>query len=330
MRRCNNLHDSATAARGPREHPAYDRDVRHNPSTVVVLAGQPGAGLLTAVSRPANVTLVRPEVPAAPADADGSTDEGLEAASSALRRAARISSPYVLVAADPLAAVAAQWQAMWDLTQAPHGTEAFELRAGEALAAWRANQFELPDYYLVLAGEQSPGGGPPGDQEQPPGFYLGPLRALRPHRVAVVVASEPAEQAAGIVSALGSLRHGRWWPPLPDVIDAARRFYPGSLSASPDGATVPLLRLRGPLPFSGISRQAPSRGGLECQTPSASWVCGASRGAARPVTGALAGPLSCRGTALPGHRLPGHRLPGHRLPGHRLPGAMLPGAQLPR
>src|SRR5882724_7513315 len=168
MRRCNNLHDSATAARGPQQHPAYDRDVRHNPSTVVVLAGQPGAGLLTAVSRPANVTLVRPEVPAAPADADGSTDEGLEAASSALRRAARISSPYVLVAADPLAAVAAQWQAMWDLTQAPHGTESFELRAGEALAAWRANQFELPDYYLVLAGEQSPGGPPPGGQEQPP------------------------------------------------------------------------------------------------------------------------------------------------------------------
>lgn len=220
--------------------------MRHNPSTVVVLTGQPGASLLTAVSRPANVTLVRPEVPAGrPAGADGSTDEGIEAASAALRRAARISSPYVLVAADPLAAVAAQWQAMWELTQAPHGTEAFELRAGEALAAWRANQFELPDYYLVLAREQQPGGPPPGGQEQPPDFYLGPLRALRPHRVAVVVASEPAEQAAGVVSALGSLRHGRWWPPLPDVIDAARRFYPGSLSASPDGATVPLLRLRG-------------------------------------------------------------------------------------
>jgi hypothetical protein len=225
--------------------------VRHNPATVVVLAGQPGDGLLTAVSRPANVILVRPEAPASPGSADGIAGDGIAVAAAALRRAARISSPYVLVAADPLAAMAAQWQAMWELTQAPRGTEAFELRAGEALAAWRAGQFELPDYYLVLAGEQPGGartggartGGPqPGGEEQPPDFYLGPLRALRPHRVAVVAASEPAEQAAGIVTALGSLRHGRWWPPLPDVIDAARRFYPGSLSATPDGPAVPLLR----------------------------------------------------------------------------------------
>lgn len=230
--------------------------MRHNPSTVVVLAGQPGDGLLTAVSRPANVILVRPEAPASPGGSDGISVDGIAVAAAALRRAARVSSPYVLVAADPLAAVAAQWQAMWELTQAPRGTEAFELRAGEALAAWRASEFELPDYYLVLAGEQPsgarpagarpagarPGGSQPGGQEQPPDFYLGPLRALRPHRVAVVAASEPAEQAAGIVTALGSLRHGRWWPPLPDVIDAARRFYPGSLSPTPDGPAVPLLR----------------------------------------------------------------------------------------
>jgi hypothetical protein len=212
---------------------------------VVVLAGQPGDVLLTAVSRPANVILVRPEAPASPGSADGIAGDGIAVAAAALRRAARISSPYVLVAADPLAAMAAQWQAMWELTQAPRGTEAFEVRAGEALAAWRAGQFELPDYYLVLAREQPgaarTGGAQPGGQEQPPDFFLGPLRALRPHRVAVVAAKEPAEQAAGIVSALGSLRHGRWWPPLHDVIDAARRFYPGSLSATPDGPAVPLL-----------------------------------------------------------------------------------------
>jgi hypothetical protein len=225
--------------------------VRHNPSTVVVLAGPAGDDLLTAVSRPANVTLVRPEATASPGIAEEIPGDGIAAAAAALRRAARISSPYVLVAADPLAAVAAQWQAMWELTQAPRGTEAFELRAGEALAAWRASQFELPDYYLVLAREQpggarpggaQPGGTRPGGQEPPPDVHLGPLRALRPHRVAVVAASEPAEQAAGVVTALGSLRHGRWWPPLPDVIDAARRFYPGSLSATPDGPAVPLLR----------------------------------------------------------------------------------------
>jgi hypothetical protein len=214
--------------------------VRHNPSTVVVLAGQPSAGLLTAVSRPANVTLVLPQAPAGPEGAG--TGEAIEAAASALRRAARASSPYVLVAADPLASVAAQWQAMWELAQAPRGTEAFELRAGEALAAWGAKQFELPDYYLLVAREQPPGSPQPGGPQPPPDFYLGPLRALRPHRVAVVAASEPAEQAAGVMTALGSLRHGRWWPPLPDVIDAARRFYPGSLAASPDGPAVPLLR----------------------------------------------------------------------------------------
>jgi hypothetical protein len=211
-----------------RRHPDYDQVVRHNPSTVVVLAGPASDGLLSAVSRSMNVVLVRPE-PAAEGD------EGTEAAAATLRRAAGISSPYVLVAADPLMAVAAEWQAMWEVAQTPRGSDAFELRAAEALAAWRAQRFELPDYYLVLAREQAPSAEPPAD------FYLGPLRSLRPHRVAVVAASEPAEQAAGVLTALGSLRHGRWWPPLPEVVDAARRFYPGSLALSPNGPSVPLL-----------------------------------------------------------------------------------------
>jgi len=186
--------------------------VRRNPATVVVLAGQASEGLLAVVGRSMNVSLVRPEEPG----------DGLEAAAGALRRAAGISSPYVLVAADPLAAVAAEWRAMWEISREPRGSEAFELRAAEALAAWRAGQFELPDYYLVLAGTG----------EERPDFYLGPLRSVRPHRVAVVAAAEPAEQAAGLLSALGALRHGRWWPPLEEVIDAARRFYPGALAES--------------------------------------------------------------------------------------------------
>ncbi|HTU72958.1 MAG TPA: hypothetical protein VMG38_05510 [Trebonia sp.] len=183
--------------------------MRHNPSTVVVLAGHPGAGLLSVIGRLMNVVVVRP----------GDNED----AASTLRRAAGISSPYVLVAAE--------WQSMWQITDAPRGTEAFELRAGEVLASWRAGQLELPDYYLVLA-EQSP---------PRPDFYLGPLRALRPHRVAVVTASETSEQATGVLTALGSLRHGRWWPPLPEVIDSARGFYPGSLAETPEGASVPLL-----------------------------------------------------------------------------------------
>jgi hypothetical protein len=200
--------------------------VRHNPSTVVVLAGHASAGLLGVVSRFMNVSLVRP----------GDNED----AASTLRRAAGISSPYVLVAADPLAAVAAEWRSMWEISGAPRGSEEFDLRAGEVLASWRAGQFELPDYYLVLA-QQAPAAAVPPSTGPQPDFYTGPLRALRPHRVAVVAASETAEQAAGILTTLGSLRHGRWWPPLPDVIGSARGFYPGSLAETPEGTSVPLL-----------------------------------------------------------------------------------------
>jgi hypothetical protein len=204
--------------------------MRHNPSTVVVLAGQAPDAMLAAVGRSMNVSLVRPE-----ASGPGSGSGALEAAAGALRRAAGISSPYVLVAADPLAAVAAEWRAMWEVSAGPRGGEAFELRAAEALASWRANRFELPDYYLILApaGPRQQGSQATGpSQEQRPDFYLGPLRSVRPHRVAVVAATEPAEQAAEVLAALGSLRHGRWWPSLEDVIDAARRFYPGALAES--------------------------------------------------------------------------------------------------
>ena len=201
--------------------------MRRNPATVVVLAGHAAEGLLDAVGRSMNVSLVRPE---APGPGNGAADE-LEAAAGALRRAAGISSPYVLVAADPLAAVAAEWQAMWEVPAGPRGGEAFELRAAQTLAAWRASRFELPDYYLVLApADPRQATGPA--QQQRPDFYLGPLRSVRPHRVAVVAAAEPAEQAAEVLAALGSLRHGRWWPSLDDVIDAARRFYPGALDES--------------------------------------------------------------------------------------------------
>jgi len=194
---------------------------------VVVLTGHASDGLLAAIGRSMNVVLVRPEDSA----------DGLDAAAGALRRAAGISSPYVLVAADPLAAVAAEWRAMWEIPRQAAGSEAFELRAAEALAAWRAGQFELPDYYLVLAEAVQAA---PGD-EQPPDFYLGPLRSVRPHRVAVAAAAEPAEQAAELLTVLGSLRHGRWWPSLDEIFRTAREFYPGSLSESPGAGRARLL-----------------------------------------------------------------------------------------
>jgi hypothetical protein len=91
--------------------------------------------------------------------------------------------------------------------------------------------------YLVLAEETAPG--TPGEQR--PDFYLGPLRSVRPHRVAVVAAAEPAGQAAGVLSALGSLRHGRWWPSFEEIIGTARGFYPGALAGSPDAGQSRLL-----------------------------------------------------------------------------------------
>jgi hypothetical protein len=194
---------------------------------VVVLAGDPPDAVLAAVGRSLNVVLVRPDEAA----------DGVDAAAAALRRAAGISATYVLVAADPLAAVAAEWRAMWEITSEPRGSDGFELRAAEALGGWRAGRFELPDYYVVLAEENTAAaGGPPGPggQAEPrPDFYLGPLRSVRPHRVAVVAAGEPAAVAAGLLNSLGSLRHGPWWPSLADVIAVARGFYPGSLAESP-------------------------------------------------------------------------------------------------
>jgi hypothetical protein len=216
--------------------------MRRNPGTVVVLAGPAPAQVLAAVDRSMNVTLVRPEDPG-----DAGSSDALEAAARGLQRAGRVSSPYALVPADPLAAVAASWRAMWDVSS-PQGPAGFEADAARALAAWRAGQFELPDYYLVLAAEPPAEAGPraasnagtPADISPAPDFYLGPLRSARPHRVAVVAAAEPAQQAAGVLHELGSLRHGPWWPGLDELLDMARRFYPDSLAGGPAALASPI------------------------------------------------------------------------------------------
>ena len=195
--------------------------MRRNASTVVVLPGPAPAEVLAAVGRSMNVALIRPKDPV-----DDDID-GLEAAAGALQQAGRSTSAYALVPADPLAAVAASWQAMWDVSR-PEGPVGFEQEAAKALAAWRAGRFELPDYYLVLAAGPEAG-------DQGPDFYLGPLRSARPHRVAFVAATEPAQQAVGVLQALGSLRHGPWWPGLDEVIEVARTFYPDRLAESAAG-----------------------------------------------------------------------------------------------
>ena len=187
--------------------------MRRNASTVVVLAGPAPGEVLAALGRSMNVALVRP------AEGAEGAEGAAAAAAEALQRAGRATSPYALVPADPLAAVAASWREMWDVSR-QEGSVAFEQEAVKALAAWRAGRFELPDYYLVLAREDTEG----------PDFYLGPLRSARPHRVVLVPEQEPGRQAAGVLHALGSLRHGPWWPGLDEVIEVARRFYPDSLA----------------------------------------------------------------------------------------------------
>lgn len=209
----------------------------------MVLAGRPSEQVLAAVGRSLNVVLVRPE-PSSGADA-----AGIEAAASALRRAAGISAAYVLVAADPLGAAAEAWQAMWSISaearrspEAQRSPEArrsdeFEIRAAEALAAWRAKRFELPDYYLVLAEETTPGE----DAVARADFYLGPLRSVRPNRVSVAAGATPEAQADALLGELGSLRHGPWWPSLDEVFGTARGFYPGSLTESTGAGQASIL-----------------------------------------------------------------------------------------
>ena len=237
---------------------------------MVSVVGEVPDALLAELARSPNVAVVRP--PEAP---EGDGDDDLEVAVLALRQATGKPSSYVLLPADPLAGVAAQWRAMWDLSHGPQGSAGFEARAADAVAAWRAGRFELPDYYLVIVptgaggpggsagtapGGTAPGGTAPGaggaaaaarragpaggrggaDEGAGPDLYLGPLRAVRPRRVAVVLAPPEERQgparalwAAPVLDALRGLRHGPWWPPLDELIDTARRFYPGGLAGQP-------------------------------------------------------------------------------------------------
>ena len=202
--------------------------VRRESSTVVVLVGAVAEPLLAGLARSSNVSLVRPP--------DDEKDP-LTAASLALGQAARRASPYVLVPADPLAGVAAEWAAMWDLTAGPGHAAAFEERAAAAVAAWRAGRFELPDYYVAVTRAVRPGPGAdpvaspegglsPGDGT---GMYLGPLRAARPRRIEAVVTTADDEGTDRVLQALRTLRHGPWWPPPDELLDQARHFFAGSL-----------------------------------------------------------------------------------------------------
>ncbi len=149
---------------------------------MVVLVGAVAEPLLAGLARSSNVSLVRPPE---------EEKDPLTAAALALGQAAGRASPYVVVPADPLAGVAAEWAAMWDLTAGPGHAAAFEERAAAAVAAWRAGRFELPDYYVALTPGGRPGGrsGPgcrPG-QAAAPACTWGRSGPPGPRRVGAVV-----------------------------------------------------------------------------------------------------------------------------------------------
>lgn len=201
--------------------------MRRDSSTVVVLVGEVGEGLLAELSQSPNVSVARAAAPPAKNGQPNAKDPAAarpawETGALALREAGRRQYPYVIVPEDPLADVATAWRTMWDVASGPGGAAGFEQHAAEVLAAWRDKRFELPDYYLVVATAQPDGTGPD--------FYLGPLRAARPRRVAVAALADSPGQTIRVLDALRSLEHGPWWPPLDGLIEAARSFYAGGLA----------------------------------------------------------------------------------------------------
>jgi hypothetical protein len=201
--------------------------MRRESSTVVALVGEVAGDLLGGLGRSPNVTVAHaPAATAAPGGEGANHGQpvrpGWEAGALAMREAARRRSMYVIVPDDPLAAVAASWRQMWDLSAWPPGSAGFEASAADTLGAWRDKRFELPDYYLVIAPAHAAAAGPD--------LYLGPLRAARPHRVTVAAIAGSPAPAAGLLDALRMLEHGPWWPPLDVLLDAARRFYAGGLA----------------------------------------------------------------------------------------------------
>jgi hypothetical protein len=200
--------------------------VRRDSTTIVVLTGQTGEGLLAQVGRSLNISVARVPGAGAAGEATAAGVPAWEMTAAALRSAAGRGSGYVLVPADPLADVAYAWQAMWQAGAAPEAAAAFEQRAAEALAAWRVQRFELPDYYLVVADSANAAG---------PDWYLGPLRAARPRRVALAIADgqDGSSLAAPVLDTLRGLEHGPWWPPLDELIEGARQFYAGQATVWP-------------------------------------------------------------------------------------------------
>lgn len=147
------------------------------------------------------------------------TDDGpLERAVGAWSEVMRTHRPYVVHDADPLAAVADAWVALYDGAGVRGDVEV----AAEAVrAAWRHRQVDLPDYYLVV----DPDGMPTTRRH----WYLGVLLEAAPHRVRPVDRS-----ATKMLAAIGQLPAGRWWPDLDRLLDDLMDVVPDRFGLATD------------------------------------------------------------------------------------------------
>jgi hypothetical protein len=178
-------------------------------TTVVALVGADATDRTRDAGGLGNVLAVVPE--------DG---DALDRAVAAWSGATSSSRTYVVHDADPLAAVARQWVALYDGT-GQRG--ALEAAVAAVTARWRARSVELPDYYLVLDAEDMPA--------TLRHWFLGVLRDAAPSRVVPVQAT-----TAAVDRALRRLPAGRWWPDLPDLLAGIDRVAPDAVdtTSTPD------------------------------------------------------------------------------------------------
>jgi hypothetical protein len=134
----------------------------------------------------------------------------VEDAEAAWRLAAGTSVPYLVHDADPLAAVAEAWVRRFD-ESGPAGE--LEVAVADVVGRWRSRIVGLPDYYLVLDGDELP----PTRRH----WYLGFLHGAAPARVLPASGS-----GAALADVLSRLPTGRWWPDVDRLLDGVGSVVP--------------------------------------------------------------------------------------------------------
>jgi hypothetical protein len=173
--------------------------MQRSSATVVCVIGTDAAGLLRGISA-ANVS-----VASIAADLDP-----LERAQAATTSATRVTSRYFVHDADPLASIANAWTRLFD-GEGPIGE--VEVAVSATLSRARAGSLELPDYYVVTEADTMA----PTRRH----WFFGVLHGAAPQRV-VPAGHGPHD----VLDALGTLRPGRWWPPLDELLDRIEQRAP--------------------------------------------------------------------------------------------------------